>query len=134
MPLVDQQAVHAWFMASLYKLLSFANMQGNTTDMLQELEVLTVILPHAPLPHDVPLYEEELARFARALAEGAFPALVRVRVGMEGALDDSTQDVVERTRTAAALQPLREHRLGVDVVGLHADSWEPWCSSSPPMA
>lgn len=110
-------------MASLRKLLTYANTQGPSADMLQKLEVFTVILRQAA--PDVPPYEEELARFAQVLAEGPFPALACVCVGLEGALDDPVQNMVEQT--AAALQPLRERGLVVDVAGLHADEWEPWC-------
>lgn len=110
-------------MASLHKLFTYVTTQGPSADMLQKLEVLTVILPHAA--PDVRLYEEEIAQFARVLAEGAFPTLACVRVGLEAALDDPVQNMVEQT--AAAPQPLRERGLVVDVAGLHADEWEPWC-------
>ncbi len=52
----------------------------------QEVEVLTLVLPHVALPVEVPAWEQELERFAWRgvnVQRHTFPALRTVRVGVE---------------------------------------------------
>lgn len=90
----------------------------------QEVEMLTLVLPH-----EEPAWEQELERFAWRVNvhRRTFPALRRVCVGVER--EDGVEAEEGVRRIEAALQPLRDGGISVDVVALRTDEWESWAVS-----
>ncbi|KAL1940914.1 hypothetical protein VTO73DRAFT_7550 [Trametes versicolor] len=92
----------------------------------QDVEVLMLVLPH-----EEPAWEQELGRFAWRVnvQRRTFPALGRVRVGME--CEDGVEAEEGVRRIEAALQPLRDGGISVDVVALRTEEWESWAVLLP---
>lgn len=86
--------------------------------------MVTIVLPRRDA---VSRLETALARLGQVVTKEAFPALRRVRFGVECGRDGGAQDMVEQIDSA--LRPLREGGIATEVAALPGDEWETWSAS-----